>query len=178
MKQENVILVDTADTIVGSMEKYEAHRKGLLHRAFSVFLFNDQDQLLLQQRALDKYHCGGLWTNSCCSHQRLGESNLDAAGRRLMEELGIKAFDLHDAFSFVYSAQFDNGLTEHEFDHVLIGKFNGEPAFNPTEVAAVQYMDQNQIEEEITLFPDKFTPWFKLIFQRTFDAYLEKYRGE
>ena len=173
MKQENVILVDANDTIIGSMEKYEAHEKGLLHRAFSVFLFNDHDQLLLQQRALDKYHCGGLWTNSCCSHQRLGESNLNAANRRLMEELHIKATELYDAFSFVYNAQFDNGLTEHEFDHVLIGKFNGESDFNPAEIAAVQYMDQQQIDEEIMRSPEKFTPWFRLSYKRVFATYLE-----
>src|SRR5690606_4019472 len=101
MKQDNVILVDHEDTMIGSMEKYEAHEKGLLHRAFSVFLFNDHDELLLQQRALDKYHCGGLWTNSCCSHQRLGETNLEAAKRRLLEELRIEASDLRDVFSFV-----------------------------------------------------------------------------
>ena len=129
MTQENVILVDSNDNMIGSMEKYEAHEKGLLHRAFSVFLFNDQDELLLQQRALSKYHCGGLWTNSCCSHQRLGETNVEAAKRRLMEELGITAMDLQDTFSFVYKAQFDNGLTEHEFDYVLFGKFNGTPEF-------------------------------------------------
>lgn len=176
MKHENVILVDTNDAVVGSMEKFEAHQKGLLHRAFSVFLFNDRDQLLLQQRALDKYHCGGLWTNSCCSHQRLGENNLDAATRRLTEELRIEATALYDAFSFVYSARFDNGLTEHEFDHVLIGKFSGEPDFNPAEVAAVQYMGQQEIEDEITHFPEKFTPWFKLIYQRVFETYVEKYK--
>lgn len=176
MKQENVILVDSNDSVIGSMEKYEAHEKGLLHRAFSVFLFNDRGQLLMQQRALDKYHCGGLWTNSCCSHQRLGESNLDAAERRLMEELRIKASDLYDSFSFVYKAEFDNGLTEHEFDHVLIGKFNGKSNFNVAEVAAIQYMDQQQIEDEIAHFPEKFTPWFKLIYQRVFETYWDKYK--
>ncbi|MDM1296013.1 isopentenyl-diphosphate Delta-isomerase [Sphingobacterium sp. N143] len=172
MKQDNVILVDPNDVMIGSMEKYEAHVKGLLHRAFSVFLFNDQDELLLQQRALDKYHCAGLWTNSCCSHQRLGETNLDAATRRLMEELRLTATDIHEVFAFVYRAQFENGLTEHEFDHVLIGKFNGEIDFNKTEVAAVQYMDLEQIEEAVKLSPERFTPWFKLIYQRVFDLYL------
>jgi len=101
---------------------------------------------------------------------------LDAAERRLMEELRISASDIYDAFSFVYKAEFDNGLTEHEFDHVLIGKFNGESNFNVAEVAAIQYMDQQQIEDEIAHFPEKFTPWFKLIYQRVFETYLDKYK--
>jgi isopentenyl-diphosphate Delta-isomerase len=176
MKQENVILVNSDDRIIGSMEKYEAHEKGVLHRAFSIFLFDDQDRLLLQQRALDKYHCGGLWTNSCCSHQRLGETNLVAAKRRLQEELRIDVAEISDAFSFVYRAEFDNGLIEHEFDHVLIGKFNGEPDFNPAEVAAVRYMDQQQLDEETVHFPEKFTPWFKLSYRRVFETYLEEYK--
>ncbi|MGB3066076.1 isopentenyl-diphosphate Delta-isomerase [Sphingobacterium thalpophilum] len=176
MKQDNVILVDHEDTMIGSMEKYEAHEKGLLHRAFSVFLFNDHDELLLQQRALDKYHCGGLWTNSCCSHQRLGETNLEAAKRRLLEELRIEASDLRDVFSFVYRAEFENGLTEHEFDHVLLGKFTGTPSFNPAEVAAVRYLDQKSIDREISLQPNHFTPWFKLIYKRAFDQHIARYK--
>ncbi|MGE8429424.1 MAG: isopentenyl-diphosphate Delta-isomerase [Sphingobacterium sp.] len=178
MTQENVILVDSTDNMIGSMEKYEAHEKGLLHRAFSVFLFNDQDELLLQQRALSKYHCGGLWTNSCCSHQRLGESNVEAAKRRLMEELGITAMDLQDTFSFVYKAQFDNGLTEHEFDYVLFGKFNGTPEFNEEEVAATKYLNQQEIQDEIQKAPEQFTPWFKLIYQRAFDTYFNIYNNK
>ncbi|MGJ1304865.1 isopentenyl-diphosphate Delta-isomerase [Sphingobacterium thalpophilum] len=178
MKQENVILVDSNDKMIGSMEKYEAHEKGLLHRAFSVFLFNDQDELLLQQRALSKYHCGGLWTNSCCSHQRLEESNIEAAKRRLMEELGITATALQDVFSFVYKAQFDNGLTEHEFDYVLFGKFNGTPEINEEEVATTKYMNQQEIQNEIQRSPEQFTPWFKLIYQRAFDTYFNIYKNK
>ena len=178
MKQENVILVDSNDRMIGSMEKYEAHEKGLLHRAFSVFLFNEQDELLLQQRALSKYHCGGLWTNSCCSHQRLEETNVEAAKRRLMEELGITAMDLQDTFSFVYKAKFDNGLTEHEFDYVLFGKFNGTTEINEEEVAATKYMNQQEIQNEIQHSPEQFTPWFKLIYQRAFDTYFRIYKNK
>ena len=178
MKQEDVILVDENDTMIGSMEKYEAHEKGLLHRAFSVFLFNDRDELLLQQRAWDKYHCGGLWTNSCCSHQRLGEGNVEAAKRRLIEELGIPSTDLHEAFSFVYKASFDNGLTEHEFDYVLIGKFNGTPEINPEEVAATIYKGQQEIQDEIKRSPEQFTPWFKIIYQRAFATYFSDYKDK
>ncbi|HAF36252.1 MULTISPECIES: isopentenyl-diphosphate Delta-isomerase [Sphingobacterium] len=178
MTQENVILVDSNDNMIGSMEKYEAHEKGLLHRAFSVFLFNDQDELLLQQRALSKYHCGGLWTNSCCSHQRLGETNVEAAKRRLMEELGITAMDLQDTFSFVYKAQFDNGLTEHEFDYVLFGKFNGTPEFNEEEVAETKYLNRQEIQDAIQQAPQQFTPWFKLIYERAFDTYFSIYKNK
>ena len=178
MKQENVILVDSNDRMIGSMEKYEAHEKGLLHRAFSVFLFNDQDELLLQQRALSKYHCGGLWTNSCCSHQRLGETNVEAAKRRLMEELGITAMDLQDTFSFVYKAKFDNGLTEHEFDYVLFGKFNGTPEFNEEEVAETKYLNRQEIQDAIQQAPQQFTPWFKLIYERAFDTYFSIYKNK
>ncbi|WP_312743158.1 isopentenyl-diphosphate Delta-isomerase [Sphingobacterium multivorum] len=178
MTQENVILVDSNDNMIGSMEKYEAHKKGLLHRAFSVFLFNDQDELLLQQRALSKYHCGGLWTNSCCSHQRLGETNVEAAKRRLMEELGITAMDLQDTFSFVYKAQFDNGLTEHEFDYVLFGKFNGTPEFNEEEVAETKYLNRQEIQDAIQQAPQQFTPWFKLIYERAFDTYFSIYKNK
>lgn len=178
MTQENVILVDSNDNMIGSMEKYEAHEKGLLHRAFSVFLFNDQDELLLQQRALSKYHCGGLWTNSCCSHQRLGETNVEAAKRRLMEELGITAMDLQETFSFVYKAQFDNGLTEHEFDYVLFGKFNGTPEFNEEEVAETKYLNRQEIQDAIQQAPQQFTPWFQLIYERAFDTYFSIYKNK
>jgi isopentenyl-diphosphate delta-isomerase len=121
--KEYVILVDPTDQPVGRMEKMEAHEKGILHRAFSVFLFNEKGETLLQQRASTKYHSPLLWTNTCCSHQRDGESNAQAASRRLREELGIELAPdrLNDVFSFVYRAEFDNGLTEHELDHVLVG---------------------------------------------------------
>ena len=126
MNREEVILVNEADEQIGVMEKMEAHEKGLLHRAFSVFIFNDKGEMLLQQRALNKYHSGGLWTNACCSHPRPGEDTLQAAKRRLMEEMGIET-SLTLKNSFTYKTAFENGLTEHEFDHIFIGTFNQEP---------------------------------------------------
>ena len=122
--EENVILVDVLDNQLGLMPKMEAHEKAVLHRAFSVFIFNDKGELMLQQRAAHKYHSPLLWTNTCCSHQRDGESNIEAGKRRLIEEMGFKT-NLKEIFSFVYKAPFDNGLTEHELDHVMIGNFNG-----------------------------------------------------
>lgn len=163
--EEKVILVDENDTPIGLMEKIEAHRKALLHRAFSVFIFNSKGELLLQQRALDKYHSPGLWTNTCCSHQRDGETNLEAANRRLWEEMGMKT-PLKELFSFIYKAPFDNGLTEHELDYVLIGYSDENPNINPTEVAAYQWKDISSIKEDISQFPEKYTAWFKIIFDR------------
>ncbi|PHO01659.1 isopentenyl-diphosphate delta-isomerase, partial [Rhodobacteraceae bacterium 4F10] len=123
--KEQVILVDQQDNPIGLMEKIEAHEKALLHRAFSVFVFNDKNELMLQQRAAEKYHSPLLWTNTCCSHQRDGESNIEAGKRRLQEEMGFSC-ELEEVFSFIYKAPFDNGLTEHEYDHVMIGRFNDE----------------------------------------------------
>ena len=128
--EENVILVDELDNQLGLMPKMQAHEKAVLHRAFSVFIFNDKGELMLQQRAAHKYHSPLLWTNTCCSHQRDGESNIEAGKRRLIEEMGFKT-NLKEIFSFVYKARFDNGLTEHELDHVMIGNFNGVPKINP-----------------------------------------------
>src|SRR5210317_780679 len=133
MKKEYVILVDTADSELGTMEKMEAHEKAVLHRAFSVFIFNDRGELMLQQRAAHKYHSPLLWTNTCCSHQRDGESNIAAGKRRLMEEMGFTC-ELKEVTSFIYKAPFDNGLTEHELDHVLVGNYNTDPFINPEEV--------------------------------------------
>jgi isopentenyl-diphosphate delta-isomerase len=133
MSQNNenyVILVDKNDNPIGEMEKIEAHEKGLLHRAFSVFIYNKKNELMLQQRALTKYHTPGLWTNTCCSHQKVGESNVEAGQRRLMEEMGFTV-PLEEKMSFTYKAPFDNGLTEHEFDHILVGYYNDEPNPNP-----------------------------------------------
>ena len=137
--EENVILVDVLDNQLGLMPKMEAHEKAVLHRAFSVFIFNDKGELMLQQRAAHKYHSPLLWTNTCCSHQRDGESNIEAGKRRLIEEMGFKT-NLKEIFSFVYKAPFDNGLTEHELDHVMIGNFNGVPKINPDEVASFKWM--------------------------------------
>ena len=165
MKEEEVILVDVNDTPVGTMPKMEAHEKAILHRAFSVFILNKEGQLMLQQRALHKYHSPGLWTNTCCSHQRMGETNLEAGARRLQEEMGFEA-PLEELFSFIYKAPFDNGLTEHELDHVLLGHHNAVPEINTEEVASWKWMDLDQVAKEIITMPDQYTVWFKIIFDR------------
>jgi isopentenyl-diphosphate delta-isomerase len=165
---ETVILVNTADQPVGRMEKFEAHQRGLLHRAFSVFLFNERGETLLQQRAAGKYHSPLLWTNSCCSHQREGESNLEAATRRLHEELGIdpsQISELKDSFHFIYRAEFDNGLTEHELDHVILGRFDGTFTLNTEEVEAVRWISMPDLTREMDAHPEQFTAWFQIIFR-------------
>ncbi|MBF4985915.1 isopentenyl-diphosphate Delta-isomerase [Nonlabens mediterrranea] len=163
--KEYVILVDPQDEKVGLMEKIEAHEKALLHRAFSVFIINDKDEILLQQRALSKYHSPGLWTNTCCSHQRDGEGNVEAGRRRLMEEMGMTA-QLKELFHFIYIAPFDNGLTEHELDHVMVGYSNEDPIINPDEVASFKWMTANDIKEDMIAQPDLYTAWFKIIFDK------------
>lgn len=165
---ESVILVNSADEPIGRMEKFEAHQRGLLHRAFSVFLFNERGETLLQQRAAGKYHSPLLWTNSCCSHQREGESNLEAATRRLNEELGIEPSqisDLKDSFHFIYRAEFDNGLTEHELDHVILGRFDGIVTLNTEEVEAVRWISMADLAREMDAHPEQFTAWFQIIFR-------------
>jgi isopentenyl-diphosphate delta-isomerase len=162
---ENVILVDEQDNALGLMEKMEAHEKGLLHRAFSVFILNDQKQILLQQRAHSKYHSGGLWTNTCCSHPRDGETNLEAAHRRLQEEMGFDC-PVEKILDFVYRAELDHGLTEHEFDHVFIGTYNDDPVINPEEVASFKWMDLEELKDDIKNHPEIYTEWFKIIFDR------------
>ncbi|NAS29687.1 isopentenyl-diphosphate Delta-isomerase [Flavobacteriaceae bacterium R38] len=169
MQEEKVILVDTNDEQIGLMPKLEAHEKGLLHRAFSVFILNDKNELMLQQRALDKYHSPGLWTNTCCSHQREGESNIDAGMRRLKEEMGFTT-GLEERVSFIYKAPFDNGLTEHEFDHVLTGSYNDEPSINKDEVEAWKWMPLESVREDIELQPELYTAWFKIIFEKFYDT--------
>jgi isopentenyl-diphosphate delta-isomerase len=168
MTQENVILVNENDEQIGVMEKIEAHEKALLHRAFSVFILNDKGELMLQQRALHKYHSPGLWTNTCCSHQREGESNISAGKRRLQEEMGFVT-ELAEAVSFIYKAAFDNGLTEHEFDHVMIGTYNGEPNINPDEVASWKWMEVQAVRDDIATNPDAYTAWFKIIFEKFYE---------
>ena len=165
MKKEYVILVDSADRELGTMEKMEAHEKAVLHRAFSVFIFNDLGELMLQQRAAHKYHSPLLWTNTCCSHQRQGESNIEAGKRRLQEEMGFDV-DLDEKFHFVYKAEFDNGLTEHELDHVLVGYYNGEPTINPEEVASWKWIDMEVLQQDMKDHPQDYTAWFKIIFDR------------
>ena len=165
---ENVILVDEQDNEVGFMEKIEAHEKALLHRAFSVFVFNDNNELMLQQRAKGKYHSPLLWTNTCCSHQRKGESNIAAGKRRLQEEMGFTC-ELEEVFSFIYKAPFDNGLTEHELDHVMVGNFEGIPQINTDEVAAYKWMSLQEVKKDIEKQPEMYTAWFKIIFKESYD---------
>ena len=139
MEEEQVILVNEQDEAIGLMPKMEAHEKALLHRAFSVFVLNKDNEIMLQQRAAQKYHSPMLWTNTTCSHQRDGESNIQAGTRRLQEEMGFTT-ELKELFSFIYKAPFDNGLTEHEFDHVMIGYYNGAPQINPDEAESWKWM--------------------------------------
>jgi isopentenyl-diphosphate delta-isomerase len=159
---EEVILVDENDQEVGTMEKMEAHRKGVLHRAFSILLFNSKGQVLLQKRAADKYHSAGQWTNTCCSHPRPGENLDEAVRRRLREEMGI---DLQPQFAyrFTYKAKISDDLTEHELDHVFLGSFDGKPIINTHEVQDWKFADLSEIRTDMLRNPDSYTPWFKLI---------------
>ncbi|MGV8995210.1 MAG: isopentenyl-diphosphate Delta-isomerase [Flavobacterium sp.] len=172
MKEEEVILVNENDQQVGTMPKLEAHEKAALHRAFSIFILNDKNEVMLQQRAAHKYHSPLLWTNTCCSHQRVGETNIQAGTRRLQEEMGFVA-ELKELFHFIYKAPFDNGLTEHELDHVMIGYSNQEPVINQDEVASWKWMSTADIKADISNSPDLYTEWFKIIFQK-FDHFLEE----
>lgn len=165
--QEQVILVDELDNAIGTMEKMEAHEKGILHRAFSVFIFNSKGELLLQQRALTKYHSAGLWTNTCCSHPSPSENTLDAAKRRLKEEMGL-ACELNYKTSFIYKTNFDNGLIEHEFDHVFFGNCDHEPSINLEEVERYLWKDVIEIMDDIKKDPEKYTSWFKIAMKNLF----------
>lgn len=165
MYKEKVILVDGQDNELGLMEKIEAHEKGLLHRAFSVFVFNSKNELMLQQRSDNKYHSGGLWTNTCCSHPRLGETLVEAAKRRMMEEMGFTC-ELSHEFSFIYKAELDNNLTEHELDHVFFGFYDGLPLLNSEEAKAWKYASVEEIKNDIQKNPQHYTEWFKIIFNR------------
>ena len=176
MKEEKVLLVDTQDRVLGTMSKLEAHQKGVLHRAFSVFILNRQNALMLQQRAWDKYHSPGLWTNTCCSHQREGEDSLAAGKRRLQEEMGLEV-PLTPLFTFIYKAPFDNGLTEHELDHVLLGYSEQSPNPNPQEVTDWQWMPLEEVQRKLTEQPEQFTVWFKIIFER-FYAHIKQHPCE
>lgn len=167
MPEDQVILVDEKDTPIGTMGKLEVHEKGLLHRAFSVFIFNDKNEMLLQRRALDKYHSAGLWTNTCCSHPKPNEDTLAAAHRRLKEEMGM-ATQLQHKSSFIYKTPFDNNLTEHEFDHVFIGHSNSDPKINPEEVDSFKWINIPDLKKEIASSPDQFTSWFKIAMERVF----------
>jgi isopentenyl-diphosphate delta-isomerase len=168
MNEEKVILVNENDEQIGLMPKLEAHQKAVLHRAFSVFIFNGKNELMLQQRSVNKYHSPGLWTNTCCSHQRDGETNIQAGKRRLQEEMGFVT-DLKDTISFIYKAPFDNGLTEHEFDHILVGYYNNEPIINPEEVSSWKWMPLEMVREDISDNPNLYTEWFKIIFDKFYE---------
>ena len=170
---EKVILVDKNDRQVGLMEKQEAHIKGLLHRAFSIFIFNPKNELLLQKRANQKYHSGGLWTNTCCSHPRENESTIDAAYRRLNEEMGMEC-KLELKFNFIYKAQLDNNLYEHELDHVFFGFSNDLPKINKHEVDSYSYESLNFLKKDIILSPKKYTEWFKICFEEVNKNFISK----
>lgn len=159
---EHVVLVDSQDNPIGTMEKLEAHQKGVLHRAFSILLFNSKGELLLQKRAKTKYHSGGLWSNTCCSHPLPGESMADATRRKLKQEMGI---DLQPefAYKFIYKANLDGNLIEHEYDHVFVAKFDGEPIINKEEVEQWKYSKVNAISEDALSNPGLYTFWFQLI---------------
>lgn len=170
MNYTDVILVDEEDNECGQVEKMKAHKDGLLHRAFSIFIFNDKGEMLLQQRAIHKYHSGGLWTNACCSHPSPGETTTGAAYRRLQEEMGFHT-EIHKIFDFVYRADFDNGLTEYEFDHVFTGFYSGSVILNLNEIMAVCYKPMDAIATEIRQSPSLYTAWFLIAFPKVEEWY-------
>ena len=162
--EENVVLVSENDEVLGLMEKMQAHQNGILHRAFSVFLFNANGEMLLQKRAAGKYHSPNQWTNACCSHPKSGETYLDGAKRRVFEELGIET-NLEEKFHFIYKADVGQNLWEHELDHVFTGNFEGEFHLNPKEVSEVRYISMDNLEKEMKNNPENFTEWFKIILE-------------
>lgn len=174
MELQQVLLVDENDEVLGVMEKMEAHQKALLHRAFSVFVFNSKGEMLLQQRAAHKYHSPGLWTNACCSHPQPGEETAAAAIRRLQEEMGF-VIPVQKVFDFVYKAAFDNGLTEYEFDHVFAGEYEGPVLFNADEVQDICYKAMPEISNSLQTHPQKYTAWFHLAFPRVEKWWNERY---
>jgi isopentenyl-diphosphate delta-isomerase len=173
MEEEKVILVNELDEPIGLMPKLEAHQKAVLHRAFSVFILNDKKEIMLQQRAQHKYHSPLLWTNTCCSHQREGETNVQAGNRRLFEEMGFKT-EIKELFHFIYKAPFDNGLTEHELDHVMVGYYNEAPLINPEEVENWKWMKIEEVKNDMVIHPEMYTVWFKIIFDE-FYHFLEEH---
>jgi isopentenyl-diphosphate Delta-isomerase len=175
MHAEQVILVDEKDNPVAVAGKMEAHKKGLLHRAFSVFIFNSKGEMLLQQRAMHKYHSGGLWTNACCSHPNPGEETLAAAQRRLKEEMGIEA-PVEKVFDFIYKTKFDNGLTEYEFDHVFAGEYDKPVDFNKNEVMDSCYKDMPGIRDTLQTHPEKYSVWLHLAFPGIEEWWSRRYK--
>jgi isopentenyl-diphosphate delta-isomerase len=166
--QDHVILVDEYDQELGLMEKHEAHKKGLLHRAFSAFVFNSNGELLLQRRAFGKYHSEGLWTNTCCSHPISGESIVDAGKRRLGEEMGFET-QLTPTFNFIYKAELDNGFTEYELDHVLIGISDETPHLNTSEAMSFKWANLSDIKADMVNNPAQYTVWFRIIMNEHFE---------
>lgn len=165
---EELILVDKKDIEIGIAEKMEVHRKGKLHRAFSIIIFNSKGEMLIQQRAKTKYHSGGLWANACCSHPLKGENTEKAAHRRLKEEMGFDC-RLKEVTSFIYKVEFDNGLTENEFDHIFVGFYNGGIKPNRNEVDDFRFSDTDELKKDIKLHPEKYTPWFRIIIEKNID---------
>lgn len=176
MGEVKVILVDENDNVTGEAEKMQAHLDGLLHRAFSVFIFNRKGEMLLQQRAMHKYHSGGLWSNACCSHPEPGEETDSAAVRRLREEMGITT-SLQKLFSFVYETKFGNGLTEHEFDHVFAGEYEGEIDVSEEEVMTYRYESMEDLKLRLKQTPEQYTAWFHLAFPRIHEWWVAQYSG-
>jgi len=170
-----VILVNEKDEINGFMEKIEAHKKGLLHRAFSIFVFNSVGEMLLQQRAINKYHSGGLWTNACCSHPQPGEETTASARKRLKEEMGFE-IPVSKIFDFVYKTKFDNGLTEYEFDHVFAGEYQGKVNYDKEEVMDFSYKSMKEIKDSLNSDPEKYTSWFHLAFPKIENWWKEHYK--
>ncbi len=168
-REEQVVLVNEKDEQTGLAGKTEAHAKGLLHRAFSVFVFNERGELLLQQRAAHKYHSPLQWANTCCSHPREGEDLIDAGKRRLKEEMGFSC-ELEKKFHFIYKASFDNGLIEHELDHVLVGYASVRPDINPDEVHDFKWMPLDEVVKDIEVRPEVYTPWFKIILKEYLES--------
>ena len=162
---EEVILVDEHDREVGTMEKLEAHQKGLLHRAFSILVFNSKGELMLQQRAIHKYHSGGLWTNTCCSHPRPGETAIDAGKRKLIQEMGFDC-ELTYSHKFIYKVELDNNLIEHEWDHVLVGYYNNKPEINTSEAMNWKFIALDALQKDVVENPQHYTQWFKMILQQ------------
>ena len=174
MEEEQVILVNEQDEAIGLMPKMEAHEKAVLHRAFSVFVLNKNNEIMLQQRAAEKYHSPLLWTNTTCSHQRSGESNIEAGTRRLQEEMGFTT-ELKELFSFIYKAPFDNGLTEHELDHVMIGYYDEAPLINTDEAESWKWMAIEDVKNDMQANADDYTVWFRIIFDE-FYHFLEEHK--
>lgn len=169
--RNEVILVDEHDNVAGTMDKLEAHQKAILHRAVSVFIINSRGEWILQQRALGKYHSAGLWSNTCCTHPSPGETVEEAARKRLMEEMGMPCIALHKAFHFIYRADLDNGLAEHELDHVFYGFCDEQPRINSNEVMAWKAVAPFLIEKELLDYPQNYTVWFRLLFPRMKDFF-------